>query len=226
MIPPSRVRQICRRQVALRLHRRTCRLSVAHLKSRLSIVPSYWTCWGWWHLSGPVSTSPLETFNSLQCSTDATCESERDGLTIDTRVRYGSHATVTEQRESDAPERLSCRPTFDETLHTTAGGQDSSNDIGPNRPSYDNGISSNTSIVGPTRPDDGTELQTLHPEASSTSRMLSDQGTTGRASISSDPSEGRPETQADSSSERAQGTGSASPRIRTRVEMKLKFAEE
>jgi hypothetical protein len=197
----------------------------------LSILPTYW---GWWHLGRPVSMSFLEIAKAFdaplmhRANPNGTFEDHLRSVG-DTCVRYGSHATTVQELESDTTERLTHRPKFDhplDDLNNTVGGQDSSNDVGPNRPPPEDGRSSDMSIVGSTTPDDGIELHMLHFEASSASRMLSDLGTTGDISISSDPSESSPETQVDSPGGRALGTGPATSRIHTRIEMRLKFAEE
>lgn len=194
----------------------------------ISIVPTYW---GWWHLGRPVSMSPLEIAKAFDAPlmqyADPNGSAANHLRTVgDMRVRYGYHATITEQRESDIPERLSYHPEIDSTSSTSAGKQGSNDDDEPNSPSTENGSASKTSVMGSTRPDDDIKLKVLHPEASSSSRMLSDQETTRRVSISSDPLESSPETQVYSSSARTSGTRPASSRIHTRIEMRLKFAED
>jgi hypothetical protein len=195
----------------------------------LSILPTYW---GWWHLGRPVSMSFLEIAKAFdaplmqRANPNGTADDHLRSVG-DTRVRYGSHATAVEELESDTTERLSHRPKFDNTLHTSAGEQGSSNGAGPNRPSSDNGISSNTSVVEPTRPDDDVELRMPPAEASPASDMRLDPGTTTMRSLTpSDPSGSDPEMQADSSSGQALGTGPASSRTHTCTEMRLRFAEE
>jgi hypothetical protein len=192
-----------------------------------SIVPTYW---GWWRLGRPVSMSPLEIAKAFDAPLMQHADpngSAADHLRTvgDMRVRYGSHVTVVEQRESDATERLSHRPKIDSSSNTSVVERSSSDDVVPVRSTIENGSVSDTPTTGPARSDDDIELQML---ASTTARMLSDQETTARVSICSDPFRSNPETetQADSPRERALETGPASPRIRTRIEMRLKFAEE
>lgn len=153
-------------------------------------------------------------------------------------MRCGSHATIVEQRESDTTERLSHHPRIDSSLNTSAGEKGLSNDAGPNRPSYvversssddvvpersSSAIGSlpDTPMVGPGGSHEDIELQML---ASTAARMLSNPATSGRVSISSDPFESSPEAQVDP--KLPPGTGPTSPRIRTRVEPRLRFAEE
>jgi hypothetical protein len=192
----------------------------------LSILPTYW---GWWRLGRPVSMSPLEIAKAF----DAPLMQRADpnGLAADhlrtvgdIRVRYGYHATVAEQLESDTTERLSYHPEIDSTLTTSAGEQGSNDDVEPNRPSPENGNASNTPIIGSARPDDDIELQMLHPEANRVSFTQSNHATARRSFVSSDPFESNSEIQADSSS--GLGTVPASSRVHTRIEMRLKFAEE
>jgi hypothetical protein len=196
-----------------------------------SIVPTYW---GWWRLGRPVSMSPLEIARAfdaplMQHADPNGTVADHLRAVGDMRVRYGSHATVVEERESNtATERISHRPEFENSSNTSIIKQGTSNSVEPSRPSSENGPLSDTPIVGPARPDDYVELQMLHRKASSTSRALSDQGTTtGRSFISSNPPESIAEIQAaDSSSGQIPVTGPAPSRVDTRIEMRLKFAEE
>lgn len=194
----------------------------------LSIAPTYW---GWWRLGRPVSMSPLEIAKAFDAPLMQHADpngTADDHLKIvgGMRVRYGSYATVTGQLESDAIDRLSCRPDFNNALIASAGEQGSSDGVGPNQPSSENVSASNTPIFGPSRPDDEIELQMLHPEASPASRMLSLHGPTRRSLVSSDPSESITETPMDSPRGQVPGAGPSSSRIHTRIEMRLKFAEE
>jgi hypothetical protein len=194
----------------------------------LSIVPTYW---GWWRLGRPVSMSPLEIAKAFDAPLMQQADpngSVTDHLRSvgDTRVRYGYHATVAEQRESDAVERLSYQPITDNNLSTPVIEQGSSNNFEPNHPCSESRSASNTPIIGLARPDDDIELQMLRPEANPTSSTRSDPMAARRSLVSSDPSESVPETQADSSSGRALGIGPVPSRIHTRIEMRLKFAEE
>jgi hypothetical protein len=192
-----------------------------------SIFPTYW---GWWRLGRPVSMSPLEIAKAfdapLMQHTDPNGSAADHVRTEgDTKVRYGYHATVAEQLESDTTtERLSYHPKIDSTLTTSAGEQGSNDDDEPNRPSSENGSASNTSIIGSARPDDDIELQMLHPEANRVSLTQSNHASARRSFVSSDAFESVSGIQADSSS--GLGTVPASSRIHTRIEMRLKFAEE
>ena len=140
------------------------------------------------------------------------------------RVRYGSHATVVEQRESDTTERPSYHPEIDSTSAAPASEEGSNDDVESNSPLSENGNALNTPIIGSARPDDDIELQMLYPEANRVSLTKSNHATARRSFVSSDPFESNSGIQADSSS--GLRTGPASSRIHTRIEMRLKFAEE
>jgi hypothetical protein len=196
----------------------------------LSIMPTYW---GWWLLGRPVSMSPLEIAKAfdapLMQRADPNGSAAEHLRTVgDMRVRYGYHATVVEELESDTTERLSHQTDSDDTLNESnanAGGQDSSNDARPSRPYFQDGRSSDMSVVPSATPEDGIELQPLPPKASPATSTLPNQDTTGSTSLPSDPPEDSPGIQVDPSGARASGTGPAPTRISTRTEMRLKFAE-
>jgi hypothetical protein len=189
----------------------------------LSIIPTYW---GWWRLGRPVSMSPLEIAKAfdapLMQQTDPNGSAADHLRTLgDMRVRYGHHATVAEQRESDMIERLSYHPGIDSTLATPASEEGSNDDVEPSHPSSGN---RSAPIIGSARLDNDIELQMLHSETKRVSLTQSNHASARRSFVSSDPFESNSKIQADSSS--GLGTGPASCRIHTRIEMRLKFAEE
>ena len=179
----------------------------------LSIVPTYWGCW---RLGRPVSMSPLEIAKAfdaplMQHADPNGSAADHIKAVGDMRVRYGSHATIVEQSESDATERLSCPPRIDNTLNASVVEQGSGDETDTNR----RFSALDTPMAASGGWDDDIEL-----------RVLTNPATTGRISISSDPPESTPETQADSSSVRPSSAELAPSRIHTRIEMRLKFAEE
>jgi len=190
----------------------------------LSIIPTYW---GWWRLGRPVSMSPLEVAKAF----DAPLMQQADpnGTINDhlrsvgnTRVRYGYHATVAEQLQSDITEQPSCPPTIDSNLNTPIVDQGSRDDLRPTRPSAANESTSSTPMLSPTRPTHEIELQMLQSEASPIPRVHSND----ESVASSGSRETNVRTQGQSLSDSALGTGFRSSRIHTRIEMRLRFAKE
>jgi hypothetical protein len=199
--------------------------------SCLSIIPTYW---GWWRLGRPVSMSPLEIAKAF----DAPLMQQADpnGTVNDhlrsiggIRVRYGYHATVAEQPESDITERPSYPPRIGSTGSNHIVDQGSRDDVGPtrpHRPSIANEITSSTHTVGPARLCDDIELRMLQSEASQTPGAHSDDETTRRSAACYDFPKSSSRTQRDSSSDQVLETGLTSSRIHTRIEMRLRLAEE
>jgi hypothetical protein len=176
----------------------------------LSIIPTYW---GWWRLGRPVSMSPLEVAKAFdaplmqQADPNGTVDDHLKKFG-DTQVRYGYHATVAEQLQSDFTEQPSCPPTIDSTLNTLVIGEGSRDDLRS------------------TRSSDEIELQTLQSEASPVPRVHSNDESARHSLAFSGSHDTNVRAQGQSSSDSALGTGFRSSRIHTRIVMRLGFAKE
>jgi hypothetical protein len=197
----------------------------------LSIIPTYW---GWWRLGRPVSMSPLEVAKAFdaplmqQAHPNGTIDDHLRSFG-DTRVRYGYHATVAEQLQSDITEQPSYLPTVNSTLNTTVIDRGSTGALRPTRPQHPSTVNASTSstpMVSPTTPSDEIELQMLHSEPSPIPGMQSNDASTRHSLASSGSHDTNVRTQGQSSSNSALGTGFRSSRIHTRIEMRLRFAKE
>ncbi|KAM0712536.1 hypothetical protein Q7P37_011633 [Cladosporium fusiforme] len=201
---------------------------VAIIMASLSIMPTYW---GWWRLGRPVSMSPLEIAKAfdapLMQRADPNGTAGDHLRTVgDTRVRYGSHATVAEQLESDLVEKPSYQPKVGSTLDVSVVEHTESNNLRAESFSHEHMSAPNTPIAGSAGSDDEIELQTLPPNVSSAAGTRYDPEIPELPVVSSDPSESNTEPRMDSSCSEGVKATPASARIHARIEMRMRFAEE
>jgi hypothetical protein len=193
----------------------------------LAILSTYW---GWWHLGRPVSMSPLEIAKAfdapLMHRTDPNGSFE-DHLKVvgDTLVRYGFHATITEQPEI-GNQRPSIQARIDSSVNTpmTEGPSNDDGELGG--PSASKESPPDTSIARQTRRGNDIELQMLCSGAKAASMTQADRETSGGYLVSSRTTRSDSETHVASVSDRALEAGPASSYVHARIEMKLRFAEE
>jgi len=193
----------------------------------LAVLSTYW---GWWHLGRPVSMSPLEIAKAFDAPLMRHADpngSVEDHLKIsgDTLVRYGFHATITEQPETDN-QRASIQARIDSSLDTPMTENPSSDNRELRGPSTVNESAPDTPMAGQTRRNDDIELQMLRPGAKAASDTQANHEASGVCLLSSRTTRSASETHVDSVSDRALEAGPASSYVHARIEIRLRFAEE